>query len=66
LDEWGDYFSWQIKDGANVYAFCHSPDNMIAPTLCRELHQRVAKVVDVLPLPWDEIKPDIPQQGVLF
>jgi uncharacterized protein YecE (DUF72 family) len=66
LDEWGSYFSSQIKDGADVYAFCHSPDNMVAPTLCRELHQRVAKVVDVLPLPWDEIKPDIPQQGMLF
>jgi uncharacterized protein YecE (DUF72 family) len=66
LDEWGSYFSSQIKDGADVYAFCHSPDNMVAPTLCRELHQRVAKVVDVLPLPWDEIKPDIPQRGMLF
>ena len=66
LDEWGSYFSSQIKDGADVYAFCHSPDNMIAPDLCRELHQRVAKDADILPLPWDDIKPDTPQQGVLF
>jgi uncharacterized protein YecE (DUF72 family) len=66
LDEWGDYFSSQIKDGADVYAFCHSPDDMVAPTLCRELHQRVAKNVNIPPLPWDDIKPDIPQQGVLF
>jgi uncharacterized protein YecE (DUF72 family) len=66
LDEWGSYFTSQINEGADVYAYCHSPDNMVAPTLCRELHQRVAKVVDVLPLPWDEIKPDIPQQGMLF
>jgi len=66
LDEWESYFSLQIKDGADVYAFCHSPDNMIAPDLCRELHQRVAKEIDIPPLPWDEIKPDTPQQGVLF
>lgn len=66
LDEWGSYFSSQIKDGADVYAFCHSPDNMIAPDLCRELYQRVAKEVDIPSLPWDDIKPDTPQQGVLF
>jgi uncharacterized protein YecE (DUF72 family) len=66
LDEWGSYFSSQIKDGADVYAFCHSPDNMTAPILCRELHQRVAAEVDILPLPWDEIKPDTPKQGRLF
>jgi len=66
LDEWGRYFSSQIKDGADVYTFCHSPDNLIAPTLCRELHQRVAKDVDIPPLPWDNVKPDTPQQGVLF
>lgn len=66
LDEWGSYFVSQLKDGADVYAFCHSPDNMVAPTLCRELHQRVAKDVVVLPLPWDDITPDTPQQGTLF
>ncbi|HAV77426.1 MAG TPA: DUF72 domain-containing protein, partial [Anaerolineae bacterium] len=66
LDEWGSYFSSQIKEGAEVYAFCHSPDNLLAPVLCKELHQRVAGSVEIPPLPWDDIKPDIPQQGVLF
>ena len=66
LNEWGDYFAEQIKGGADVYAFCHSPDNMIAPNLCRELHKRVSQDVPVPPLPWDDIKPDVPQQGVLF
>ena len=67
LDEWGSYFSTQLKSGADVYAFCHSPDNMLAPSLCRGLHQRVAKdVVGIPPLPWDEIVPDVPQQGRLF
>jgi len=66
LDEWGSYFSPQIKDGADVFVFCHSPDNLIAPYLCKELHQRVAANADIAPLPWDDIKPDTPQQGVLF
>jgi uncharacterized protein YecE (DUF72 family) len=66
LDEWGIYFSSQIKDGADVFAFCHSPDNMIAPNLCRELHQRVAAHVEIAPLPWNDVKPDPPQQVVLF
>jgi len=66
LDEWGSYFSSQIKDGADVYAFCHSPDNLIAPTLCRELHQRMAGEVDILPLPWDDVKSDTLEQGKLF
>ena len=66
LDEWGSYFSTQIEDGADVYAFCHSPDNLIAPTLCKELYRRVSENVEVTPLPWDDVKPDVPQQGMLF
>lgn len=66
LQEWGTYFSDQIKSGADVFMFCHSPDNLIAPYLCRELHTRVAKKVNVLPLPWEEIPPDVPEQPSLF
>lgn len=66
LDEWGNYFSAQMKTGANVFVFCHSPDNMIAPFLCRELHQRVARSVDVPALPWDTIQPESPEQPSLF
>ena len=66
IEEWGSYFSEQIKSGADVYVFCHSPDNMVAPYLCRELYARVAKDVELPPLPWDEIKPDVPEQPSLF
>jgi uncharacterized protein YecE (DUF72 family) len=66
LDEWGGYFSSQIKEGAEVYAFCHSPDNLLAPYLCRELHQRVAREVDIPGLPWDDVEPDTPEQPSLF
>jgi uncharacterized protein YecE (DUF72 family) len=66
LDEWADYFVSQMKDRADVYAFCHSPDNLIGPVLCREFHQRVAKQIVIPPLPWDAMKPDVPEQGKLF
>ncbi|MBC7875682.1 MAG: DUF72 domain-containing protein [Anaerolineales bacterium] len=66
LDEWGNYFASQMKEGVNVFAFCHSPENLIAPDLCREVHQRVASQIDISPLPWDEIKPDQPEQPSLF
>ena len=39
---------------------------MIAPDLCRELHQRVAEQVPIQPLPWDETDANTLQQGRLF
>ena len=66
LNEWGSYFNSQLKTGADVFAFCHSPDNLIAPDLCRELHQRAAAGLDVPALPWDSITPNFPQQPSLF
>lgn len=66
LEEWASYFAEQIQGGADVYAFCHSPDNLIAPYLCRELHRLTAEKVTIPPLPWDSLAPEIPQQPSLF
>ena len=66
LDEWADYFLSQLREGADVYAFCHSPENMTAPWICKELHQRVAKEVPIAPLPWNAIESDKPEQPQLF
>ena len=66
LVEWADYLVSQLREGADVYVFCHSPDNMIAPYLCRNLHQRVATQVSIPPLPWDETDANTLQQGRLF
>lgn len=66
LDQWGSYFASEMKTGADVFMFCHSPDNLAAPDLCRALHQRVAQDVPVPPLPWDELRPDEPEQPSLF
>jgi uncharacterized protein YecE (DUF72 family) len=66
LEEWAKYFAEQIRDGVDVYAFCHSPDNLVAPYLCRELHRLVSERVTIPPLPWNLLAPDVPQQPVLF
>lgn len=66
LDEWADYFVSQLKEGADVYAFCHSPENMTAPWICKELYQRVEKEVSIPSLPWDELETDEPEQPQLF
>ena len=66
LAEWADYLISQLREGADAYIFCHSPDNMVAPYLCRHLHQYVAEQIDVLPLPWDETDATTFEQGRLF
>lgn len=65
LEEWGSYFASEMKTGADVFMFCHSPDNLIAPFLCREVHQRASKQINIAPLPWDEANSAL-EQGKLF
>ena len=66
LDEWEKYLATELKDGIEAFIFCHSPDNMIAPWICKELHQRIAKEVSIPFLPWDELGHDEPEQPQLF
>ena len=66
LQEWGAYLAEQLGDGAEAYVFCHSPENMAAPYLCRELHRLVASRVELPPLPWEVLRPDKPEQAQLF
>jgi hypothetical protein len=54
LEEWGDYFVSELQGARDVFAFCHSPENLTAPWLCRVLHKRVAGLTTIPPLPWDE------------
>ncbi len=53
LEEWAGYLAAQIEQGVEPYVICHSPENLTAPWLCRELHARVAQYVTIPPLPWD-------------
>jgi uncharacterized protein YecE (DUF72 family) len=66
LDEWAEYLVQQLREGMRAYFFCHSPDNLLAPYLCRVLHKGVAETAPVSPLPWDEVDASSLQQGRLF
>ncbi len=54
LEEWGGHLASQLRQGADAYLFCHSPDTMTAPWLARAFHQRLAKSISLPPLPWDD------------
>ncbi|MEP6895889.1 MAG: DUF72 domain-containing protein [Chloroflexota bacterium] len=66
INEWVEYLVPQMEQNADVFIFCHSPDNLIAPEICREFHRRIAAKINIPPLPWDALKPDIPEQPSLF
>jgi uncharacterized protein YecE (DUF72 family) len=66
IDEWVEYLVPQLQAGADAFLFCHSPENLTAPRICREFYHRLAARVDLPPLPWDEIEPDIAEQPSLF
>lgn len=66
LDEWADFVAKQLAQGLEAFVFCHSPENLTAPWLCRTLHQKVAEQVKIAPLPWDEIDKSTFEQGRLF
>jgi uncharacterized protein YecE (DUF72 family) len=66
VKEWADRLSSQLSAGNDAFVFCHSPDNLAAPYLCREFHQRVADRIRIQPLPWDDIQSDTLEQGELF
>jgi uncharacterized protein YecE (DUF72 family) len=56
LDEWVSFLTEQLHQGSDAYVFCHSPDNLIAPWLCREFHTRIAAGVSLPSLPWDAVE----------
>jgi uncharacterized protein YecE (DUF72 family) len=66
LNEWADFVAKQLSQGLDAFVFCHSPENLTAPWLCRTLHQRVAGQITIPPLPWDEIDASTFEQGRLF
>jgi uncharacterized protein YecE (DUF72 family) len=66
LDEWASYLVKQLAAGADAYVFCHSPDNLAAPWICKELHRRVGEQIKITPLPWDESGENQFEQGKLL
>src|ERR1044071_3329860 len=47
LQEWGEYIISQLQTDADVFLFCHSPNNFAAPYLCRMIHAQVEKEVSI-------------------
>lgn len=66
LEEWVDRIVSQLSVGKDAYIFCHTPDTLLAPYLCREFHQRVAQKIKIPRLPWDEIDENTFKQESLF
>ncbi len=66
LDEWAGFVAAQMEKGSDAYVFCHSPENLTAPWLCREFHRRVSQRISIPPLPWDETVSNTFEQAPLF
>jgi uncharacterized protein YecE (DUF72 family) len=66
LKEWGEYFISQLGERADVYMFCHSPNNLAAPWLARKIYSWVGQQVTLPPLPWNELDGENYEQGQLF
>jgi uncharacterized protein YecE (DUF72 family) len=66
IGEWVEYLAAQLREGAEAYVFCHTPDNVNAPLICREIHLRLSEILPVPPLPWDQTGGDTLEQGRLF
>jgi uncharacterized protein YecE (DUF72 family) len=66
LKEWGEYVIEQLQHEADVFMFCHSPNNFAAPYLCRKIYSQVEKEADIPPLPWNELADEDYEQGQLF
>jgi uncharacterized protein YecE (DUF72 family) len=69
LDEWADRLVGWLKEGADIFAFCHCPDETQSPQICRELQRRVSARIKIDPLPWDTVRQDdilSYEQGQLF
>ena len=66
LKEWGEHIIPHLQSGADVYMFCHSPNNFAAPYLCRKIYAQVEKEVAIPQLPWNELADEDYEQGQLL
>ena len=62
LDEWAARVATWLADGTQVYFFCHCPVEQRSPALCRAFQERLARLADVPPLPWDSFEHGMEQQ----
>jgi uncharacterized protein YecE (DUF72 family) len=65
LDEWAARVAAWLAEGTQVYFFCHCPDERRSPALCRAFQERLARLADVPPLPWDSFERGM-EQATMF
>jgi uncharacterized protein YecE (DUF72 family) len=66
IKEWAISLAGWLRQGIEIYVFCHCPDEGLDPWLCREFHQEISARVDIPDLPWDVADRDLPVQPRLF
>lgn len=62
LDEWAGRVAAWLAEGAEVYFFCHCPDERLSPRICRAFHARLARLADLPPLDWGADEPPAPPE----
>ncbi len=58
LEDWAVRIADELRTGSDAYVFCHSPETIAAPFVCRELHSRVRRLIDIPALPWEDASQD--------
>ncbi|UCH60401.1 MAG: DUF72 domain-containing protein [Anaerolineales bacterium] len=66
MEEWASQLAKWLQGGAEAYVFCHCPDERLDPWLCRELHRKVAEIIALPPLPWEEAEAGTARQASFF
>lgn len=56
LDEWAERVVSWLAEGTQVYFFMHCPQEQQSPSLCRDLHARLARLTNIPPLPWSSLE----------
>ncbi len=66
FEEWSETLSGWLREGTEVYMFCHCPDERLDPWLCRFVYERVSIRSALPPLPWSDLDGQTTRQPRLF
>jgi uncharacterized protein YecE (DUF72 family) len=65
LEEWAVRVANWLAEDTQVFFFCHCPVEQRSPALCRAFHERLARLAEVPPLPWNSFDRGM-EQRTLF
>ncbi len=66
IQDWASQLAPSIREGKDVFIFCHCPDETLDPGLCRSFHQAIGERTAIPPLPWDAADAEEGRQQRLF